>query len=96
VEKRTIRSSMPKKSFASLLASSLKRALRPTIGRSKSLTYSSPNGQDQDAMRSKTFPSAYTEAYLVSKKRQVEVETQKALIVSLSRHERWKGAAGPL
>jgi len=87
---------MPKKGFGSLLASSLKRALRTIKGEYKSSTYSSTNGHDQNAERSRTFARACSDAYLISKKRQVEVETQKAFIVSQSRHERWKGAGGPL
>jgi len=36
-----------------------------------------------------------SEAYLLSKRRKVEVETEKAMLISLSRHPRWKGAGGP-
>jgi hypothetical protein len=36
-----------------------------------------------------------TEAYLISEQRKVEVEAEKAMAVSLSRHERWKGTGWP-
>jgi len=35
------------------------------------------------------------EAYKSSKQRMLEIDTQKAIIISLSRHEKWK-AGGPL
>jgi len=35
------------------------------------------------------------EAYTSSQQRMHEIDTQKAIIISLSRHERWK-AGGPL
>lgn len=36
-----------------------------------------------------------SEAYRLSNQRKVEVETEKAMLISLSRHPRWKGAGGP-
>ena len=36
-----------------------------------------------------------TEAYMISNQRMHELETQKAFVTALSRHERWK-AGGPI
>jgi len=36
-----------------------------------------------------------SDAYMVSNQRMLELETQKAFVTSLSRHDRWK-AGGPL
>lgn len=36
------------------------------------------------------------QAYLLAKQRMQEIETQKAIAISESRHPRWKGAGGPL
>jgi len=52
----------------------------------------SSTGAHQDQRCSETFN---TEAYIISNQRMHELETQKAFVTSLSRHERWK-AGGPL
>lgn len=48
---------------------------------------------NEDPEQTKTFSS---DAYLLTKKRTHAVETQKARVIFESRHERWKGAGGPL
>ena len=39
--------------------------------------------------------SLNVQAYIIANQRKHEIETQKAIVASLSRHERWK-AGGPL
>jgi len=47
---------------------------------------------NEDQEQTKTFSS---DTYLLAKKRKHEIEIQKAMLISMSRHDTWK-AGGPL
>ena len=84
-----------KRPFYSLLVSPFKRIIGIVGDESESTTsnlQASINRLNQDAEQPKTFNC---DAYILANQRMHEIETQKAMLVSLSRHDRWK-AGGPL
>lgn len=78
-----------KGSFCSQLLTSFKRALRIIGDESKSTS----NLQVSTKRLSDT--SVNLQAYALAKQRIPEIETQKAMLISMSRHDTWK-AGGPL
>lgn len=82
----------PKAKLQSLgrLAGNVRRLLRG-VGKGD-FSASSYTDADEDPKQPKTFN---LQAHISGKRRMHEIETQKALLTSLSRHERWK-AGGPV
>jgi len=79
-----------KRTLLGQFVASYKRALG-IIG---SETEATPNLQVSTIrLPSKSFNH---EAYISAKRRMHEIEAQKALVILESRHEKWKGAGGPL
>ena len=68
------------------------KVLRLIRGSGNGVFDPSQSNANQDQRQSETFN---VEAYRISNQRTCELETQKAFVISLSRHERWK-AGGPL
>ncbi len=60
--------------------------------RKEDFNVSSPSSYSLAGAQPRTFN---TQAYLLAKQRMHEIEGQKAMLILLSRHERWK-AGGPL
>ena len=75
--------------FYSHLLTSFKKALR-IIGDDFKST---PNFQV--SMKGLPETSLNLQAYTLAKQRMREIESQKAMLISISRHEKWK-AGGPL
>jgi len=75
---------------------SLLRSVLRALGMDKSfkshLTASAPTDADEDLRQPYNFN---VQAHIIAGHRKHELESQKAMMVSLSRHDRWK-AGGPL
>ncbi len=54
--------------------------------------FASKNGPNQDVEHTQTFNLRH---YIIASQRMHEIEGQKAMLIALSRHERWK-AGGPV
>lgn len=78
-----------KRGFYSQLLTAFKRALRIIGDESKSIS------NLQVSMKELSETSLNLRAYMFAKQRINEIETQKAMSILMSRHDKWK-AGGPL
>jgi len=80
-----------RKSISNQLIQSFRRALG--IYRDASDSTSTSTLQVSTEKLSDTYLNCWN--YILASQRMHEIETQKAMAILMSRHERWKGAGGP-